>query len=554
MSPLQRIQSMLGVGTSLSSRRTAGGIKPPSNKEHSLRSRIMPMPIPPQLKIPVGATESGTIALDIAAGDHVHKYQKLAQLQLSAQGRTSIPVHAPTSGIVSAIEEAYVADHSQQKQVCIVLKTDGLDTSLPLEPAVDYRQLASEELVTAIRRAGIVGMGGAGFPAADKIDSAAHQALDLLIINAAECESYISADEALIRERAEGVVTGAEILQRASSARRCIIAIESSKPNAIQALEQAIEAQTNITGNCELLLVPSKYPVGSEKQLIQSVSGIEIPSGQHPAQHGVLVHNVGTSYAVFQALVLGRPCISRITTLSGQALKTPKNFEALIGCSVEFLFEICGIDKSLRHKTLLGGSLMGLQLPSDNAAVSKTTNCLIAAGSDELAPPTEIQACIRCGFCADACPVRLLPQQLLAFSKTANNSQLLEHGLMDCIECGACDYVCPSHIPLVSIYKDSKAAIETRLTNHERSKVWQQRFQYHQSRIKKEKDQAPTRTKAVPAKKPAAESEVSASNNGNEQEFFSKEKASREIAAAVARVKARRDESKKAASVQDKSK
>jgi len=554
MSPLQRIQSMLGVGTSLSSRRTAGGIKPPSNKEHSLRSRIMPMPIPPQLKIPVGATESGTIALDIAAGDHVRKYQKLAQLQLSAQGRTSIPVHAPTSGIVSAIEEAYVADHSQQKQVCIVLKTDGLDTSLPLEPAVDYRQLASEELVTAIRRAGIVGMGGAGFPAADKIDSAAHQALDLLIINAAECEPYISADEALIRERAEGVVTGAEILQRASSARRCIIAIESSKPNAIQALEQAIEAQTNITGNCELLLVPSKYPAGSEKQLIQSVSGIEIPSGQHPAQHGVLVHNVGTSYAVFQALVLGRPCISRITTLSGQALKTPKNFEALIGCSVEFLFEICGIDKSLRHKTLLGGSLMGLQLPSDNAAVSKTTNCLIAAGSDELAPPTEIQACIRCGFCADACPVRLLPQQLLAFSKTANNSQLLEHGLMDCIECGACDYVCPSHIPLVSIYKDSKAAIETRLTNHERSKVWQQRFQYHQSRIKKEKDQAPTRTKAVPAKKPAAESEVSASNNGDEQEFFSKEKASREIAAAVARVKARRDESKKAASVQDKSK
>lgn len=517
----------------------------------------MPMPIPPQLQIPVGATENGTITLDVAAGDHVHKYQKLAQLQMSAQGRTCIPVHAPTSGIVSAIEEAYVADHSQQKQVCIVLTTDGLDTPLPLEPPVDYKQLTCEELVTAIRRAGIVGMGGAGFPTADKIDAAAHQAVDLLIINAAECEPYISADEVLIRERAEGVVTGAEILQRASSARRCVIAIESSKPDAIQALEQAIEAQSHISGSCELILVASKYPAGSEKQLIQSVSGIEIPSGQLPAQHGVLVHNVGSSYAVFQALAQGKPCISRITTLSGQALKTPKNFEALIGCSVEFLFDICGIDKSLSHKTVLGGSLMGLQLPSDNAAVGKTTNCLIAAGSAELAPLADIQACIRCGFCADACPVRLLPQQLLAFSKTANNSQLLKHGLMDCIECGACDYVCPSHIPLVSIYKDSKAAIEARQINHERSEVWQQRFQYHQYRIKKEKDQAPTRTKAVPAKKPAAESGeagVSVSSSGDEQEFFSKEKASREIAAAVARVKARRAGSKTATSEQDKSK
>jgi electron transport complex protein RnfC len=544
VSALRLLASRFFGSDTVFARRTAGGIQPLPFKEDSLRSRIMSTPIPPQLTIPIGAPDGGEISLLVDIGEQVSKYQKLAVISIFTEGISDVPVHAPTSGVITSIENSIVADHSQPQQLCINLAVDGHDEAQQLEPQSNYSLLSRVDIVSLIRDAGVIGMGGAGFPAADKLRLCGESAIEFLIINAAECEPYITADEALLRERAEKVVVGAEILTLASAARHCIIAIEDTKPAAIGALKQALQKEMNPDQSCELVLVPSKYPAGSERQLIKCVTGIEIATSQHPTENGIVMHNVGTAYAAYEAIVEGKPCISRFTTLCGQALKTPKNFEVLIGTTTDFLFELCGIDTSNKQKSIVGGSLMGSELRSDKAAICKTTNCLIAASVNEFQTPQTEQACIRCGFCADVCPSKLLPQQLLAFSKTVDTTQLLEHGLFDCIECGACDYVCPSHIRLVSTYKESKKLIETRRQDLEHSDYWQQRFQFHQYRVKKEKDQAASRKLDVSVKSALAAGPT-VKEQHDEVGFISKEQASLDIAAAVARVKARRDEKNK---------
>ncbi len=542
MSVLTQIASKLFGADPIFARSTPGGVHTDAFKQHSLRSRIMSTPIPQQLTIPIGDPKTNTITLLVKPGQRVRKYQQLASIVSLANDHSSIAVHAPTSGIVTHFEMAAVADHRQQEQMCVWLQTDGQDEALVLEGVSEFSSLSPAQITTKIRDAGIIGMGGAGFPTADKLSSAENFDIDLLIINAAECEPYISADEALIRERAAQTLLGAEILRRACSASRVIITIEDSKPDAIEALRDTLASRGSIAIDCTIVLVPSKYPAGSEKQLIHCVSGIEIPSGQFPVQSGILVQNIGSAYAVYEAIVEGKPCVSRITTLCGETLQTPKNFEVLIGTPVSFLFDLCGIEKALTHRSVVGGSLMGRELPNDEAAVCKTTNCLIAAGPGDFPAPTQEQACIRCGYCADACPVKLLPQQLLAFSKTRSHSALLDHGLLDCIECGACDYVCPSHIPLVSIYKESKNSLMARRQDADCSEHWQLRFQQHQFRLKKDKDQSLARKANSKKSETKTEAPEPSKSIQLKQEFFSKDKASREIAAAVARVKARRSE------------
>lgn len=523
-------------GDPVYARRTFGGVHPPLRKEHSLRSRIMSTPIPPQLTIPIGSETEGSASLQVNVGDYVRKYQQLAVFQRFARGCSGVSSHAPSSGVVTAIGNSSTADHGDQQQLCIVLTTDGHDEPQTLTPHHDYASLPGTVIESLIRDAGIIGMGGAGYPTADKIGSRGAVPVDYLIINAAECEPYITADEALLRERASKVVTGAAILKQASKASRCLIAIEDSKKEALAALRKVIADEPT----CELVVVPSKYPAGSERQLIQCVTGKELAADQHPTHHGIVMHNAGTAFASFEAIVEGKPCISRITTLCGEALQTPKNFDTLIGTPVDYLFALCGIQRDTPRRSIIGGALMGSELASSSAAVCKTTNCIIAPGADELQVQALEQACIRCGFCADVCPVKLLPQQLLAYSKTQNTPQLLDHGLLDCIECGACDYACPSNIPLVSIYKESKKSVQTRAQNLERSEYWQQRFQFRQYRIKKEKDEAPSRkAKAAPQAEQAAISEQKT------PDIISKEQASLDIAAAVARVKARREEQNK---------
>lgn len=520
--------------TPLRRRKFFGGIRPDSRKSNSLRSRIMPMPLPPGFILPL-QQYAGTIADPLVkVGDQVLKYQVLTR----PGDKYGTPLHAPGSGTVTAINTAPVIGLPGAAATCIHLQCDGKDDSLELQPCSNPVQLTAAEVLRKIEAAGIVGMGGAGFPAALKISLAIEHGTELLIINAAECEPYISCDEALIRERAEAVVMGAGLLRTACHAPRCVIAIEEDKVDAIQALRAALTHSP-----IELLLLKSVYPTGSEKQLVQAVTGIEVSSGGFASDHGILVHNVGTAYAVYQAVVEGKPSISRIITLTGDALQTPKNFEALIGTPVSFLLELCGVNHSNHLTTVMGGSLMGVELTRTDLPITKTSNCLIAATAEELPQPPPERACIRCGYCVEVCPSRLLPQQLYNFARTHNQAQLQAYGLTDCIECGACAYVCPSDIPLVQYYVVAKQELRDIESQRAQSEHWQARFQLHQYRVKKEQDSARERRAATPVVASDAPKAIAAT--------FSRTQARQEIADAVARAVAKRAVAKKAAAAKE---
>jgi len=488
----------------------------------SLRSRIMPMPLPPSITLPLEQYNGASATPLVNIGDYVLKYQLIAQ----PGSFGSAPLHAPSSGLVSYIGSAPVAGHPGKTATCLKIECDGLDDALELKPNDNYQTLTPTELLEKIETAGICGMGGAGFPTADKIRLAREQGTQLLIINAAECEPYITTDEALLRERAAEVVIGAEILRTACQAPQGVIAIEKDKTDAIKALQDALSHST-----LQLLLIDAIYPTGGEKQVIQAVTGKEVPSGKYALDLGILVHNVGTAYAIFQAVIEGKPNISRITTLAGAALQTPKNFDALIGTSVAFLFDLCGIDRTVHRTTLLGGSMMGVELARIDVPITKTSNCLIAATAAELPLPEPELACIRCGFCADVCPSRLLPQLLYSQARAHKHGDLARQGLADCIECGACAYVCPSNIPLVQYYVAAKQEMRAFADRQEQGKQWASRFQYHQYRIKKEKE--------IPQPRRARTAKIS-SDLETIQTSFSRDEARLEIANAVARAKAKK--------------
>jgi Na+-translocating ferredoxin:NAD+ oxidoreductase subunit C len=506
----------------LRAHRIFGGITPPPFKASSLRSRIMPSPLPKMLYLSLQQHQGAAISPVVKVGDSVLKYQLLA----NGYEDSCVGVHAPTSGKVIAIESYPTPDLLQNEHLCIQLQADNKDQAISLEAIADYRALSNTDLLAKVRQAGICGLGGAGFPTALKLERSIEAGTELLIINAAECEPYITADESLLREFAEQVVSGAEILQKICLAGRCVIAIEKNKTDAIKSLKTAL-----LNSSIELIKLPAKYPTGGEKQIIQGVTGLEVPSGEYPSNSGILVQNTGTANAVHKAVVNGEPCVSRITTLTGSPLKTPKNFEALIGTPISFLFDVCGIDNAQFSGAIVGGSIMGIELPNVDSAITKTTNCIIAKSPTEF-PGAEAEnerACIRCGHCAEVCPAKLLPQQLYAHSRNRSQEELLSHGLSDCIECGACAYVCPSNIPLVQYYRASKQDLVAQYQQEAQSSNWQNRFQTHQYRLKK--NQEDKLSKRAPEKpKP----------NTDDEKKFSRKKAREEIADAVKRVQARK--------------
>lgn len=501
---------------------TPGGIKPRRFKSASLRSRIMPAPLPNQLILNLSQRDGLTLKPLVAAGDSIKKFQPIAE-PASVLG---LPMYAPTSGVVIAIETQPTSSEYSHLCPSIIIESDGSDQEYPPSAVLDPRTAEASELIAALEKFAVGGLGGAGFPAAIKLRRALDAGIETLIINGAECEPFISCDEALMRERATEVIEGSLILQKAAGAAVCIIAIEDHKTEAIAAIREALNGS-----GVQLAVVATKYPAGSEKQLIQSVTNRQIPAGNKPVDLGVLVQNVGTAFSAAVALSSGQPNISRITTLSGAPLSTPKNFEVLYGTPVSFLLEICGLDKSSHTQTLIGGPLMGVSLTNNEYGVSRTTNCIIAADAATFPKPEPELSCIRCGFCADACPVKLLPQQLYQFARSQNLEQLDNYQLNDCIECGACSYVCPSKIPLVDYFKAGKSALTADAAKRAQSEVWQKRFQAHQIRLKLEKEAALSKraNKSIKSTDRVATAPIS------------KEAAQSEIAAAVARVRKKKN-------------
>jgi len=464
-----------------------GGIHPPEHKDLSNRTPIQPAPLPKRLVLPLTQHLGAPAEPCVTLGEQVLKGQQIAV----ASGFVSAPLHAPTSGVVSFIGPQPYPHVSGMLANAIVIDSDGEDKWIDLHPQPDYRELERPALLELIRQAGISGLGGAGFPTAVKLSPPPTQTIRTLIINGTECEPYITADDLLMREKAAELVAGIEILAHLIQPQEVLIGIEDNKPEAIAAVRAAIGERP-----FTLKVFPTKYPSGGEKQLIQILTGEEVPSGGLPADIGMLCQNVGTCVAIHDAVLLGKPLISRITTLTGEALARPMNVEVLIGTPVDELLAFAGLDQHRLNRLIMGGPMMGFSLPSLEVPVVKTTNCLLASTLEELPPPPPALPCIRCGECAEACPVSLLPQQLHFFALGQEHEQLKSHNLFDCIECGACAYVCPSNIPLVQYYRAAKGEIRELEQKQQKAEHSKQRFELRQERLRRAEEQKEAERKA----------------------------------------------------------
>ena len=506
---------------------TPGGVHPPENKHQSLTMPIGTLPLPEKLIIPLSQHIGVPANPCVQIGETVLKGQKIAE----ASGPLSVPMHAPTSGTVSAIEHRPIAHSSGMLSPCIEITPDGREQWIEHRGIDDFQHASSSALLKTISEAGIAGMGGAGFPTAVKLNAGHQRPINTLIVNATECEPYITADDSAIRERAQEIVQGISILSHIlSNPSTILIGIEDNKPEAIAALKPHVE-DTGI----QVVSFPTKYPSGGEKQLVYILTGQEIPSGKLPADIGMLCVNIGTTFAIKRAVVDGEPLISRVTTMTGDACGINRNYETLIGTPVSHMLANSAFDEKACSRLVMGGPMMGFSLTSAEVPIVKTTNCILAPSFQEIPEDEPALACIRCGMCAEACPVSLLPQQLFWYSQAKDYERLEAHNLFDCIECGACSYVCPSNIPLVQHYRHSKGEIQKARAEKIKSDHARERFEFHQQRIEQaEKDKEAKRT----ARREAAEkAKASAANN---RETSAPGSAADIIAAAQARAAAKK--------------
>ncbi|CAK3927507.1 MULTISPECIES: electron transport complex subunit RsxC [unclassified Vibrio] len=493
-----------------------GGVHPAENKKQSNTTDIVHARLPEEIVLPVKQHIGKPGNLLVAAGDTVLKGQQLTALDTGF----TLPVHAPTSGVITAIEPRTTAHPSGLSEMCVVIKPDGLDTWIEKNPVEDFSTKTSDELLDVIRQAGISGMGGAGFPTAKKLQSGLGRT-DILIVNAAECEPYITSDDKLLQEHADEVLKGIEVVEHILQPKLTVIGIEDNKPNAIKALEIAAKDKDIV-----IRVIPTKYPSGGEKQLIKILTNKEVPAGGIPADIGVLVQNVGSLYSIKRAVIDGEPVVNRVVTLTGKTFKQPRNVWALLGTPVHELLEEFGYkaDKKL-PRLILGGPMMGFTLPHANVPITKTSNCILAPTRREISPSTYEMECIRCSACAEACPASLLPQQLQWHAKANELDKCEELNIKDCIECGACAFVCPSEIPLVQYYRQAKAEIKTRKDEAaaaERAKI---RFEEKNARMERDKAERENRFKKA------------ADNRRKDMKSADGDDA---IAAAIARVKAQK--------------
>ncbi|WP_439070243.1 electron transport complex subunit RsxC [Serratia nevei] len=454
-----------------------GGIHPPEMKTQSSGAPLRVAPLPKTFIIPLQQHLGPEGELCVNAGDRVLKGQPLTV----GRGRT-VPVHAPTSGTVSAITPHITAHPSGLTELCVIIEADGEDRWCERDPVADYRQAPAAELIQRIHQAGIAGLGGAGFPTASKLQGGM-SGVETLILNAAECEPYITADDRLMQEHADQIIEGTQILQHILQPKVTLIGIEDNKPEAIAALKQALRGQSGIG----LRVIPTKYPSGGAKQLTKILTGKEVPHGKHSSAIGVLMQNVGTAFAIKRAIVDGEPLIERVVTLTGEAIERPGNLWARIGTPVQHLLDFAGFRPQAQQMVVMGGPLMGFTLPALNVPIVKISNCILAPTVDEMTPQEPEQSCIRCGLCVDACPAGLLPQQLYWFSRGQEHDKARNHNLFDCIECGACAFVCPSNIPLVQYYRQEKAEIKAIDLEAARTAEAKARYEAKLARLEREK-------------------------------------------------------------------
>jgi len=460
-----------------------GGLRLPGHKAISTRQPLRRVPMPRRLILPVHQHIGEPAKVVVRTGERVYKGQVIAR----GKSYISAPVHASSSGIVVDIGQHPVPYPSGLSGECVVIETDGEDQWLPqrLPPMPDFRNQERAEIRLRVRECGIVGLGGAAFPTAVKLNPRPRQEIHTLILNGAECEPYISCDDTLMREHPEQVLIGAQIMRHALRGARCIIAIEEDMPKSIAAMTAALRASP--AEGITIVTVPTRYPTGGERQLIKVLTNEEVPSDGLPADIGMVCHNVGTAHAVQRAVLQGEPLISRIVTVTGQGVAEPGNLEVPLGMPVSELVAAAGGYTEGVERLIMGGPMMGFALNTDEVPVTKGSNCLLAATAAELAPPTNPLPCIRCGACVEVCPAQLLPQELYWHARSKALNKTLEYNLFDCIECGCCAYVCPSHIPLVQYYRYAKSEIWNQERQQEAAERARHRHEFHLERLAREK-------------------------------------------------------------------
>lgn len=501
-----------------------GGVHPPENKSQSTQLPIGELTLPEKLVLPLRQHIGNIPKVAVSIGDHVLKGQLIAE----AEGSISAAIHAPTSGTVSAIEDAVIPHPSGLPDRCITILPDGKNTWIDRQ-AQDWRQGDLNTLVKSIRLSGIVGLGGATFPTQVKLRGSGKSDIHTLVINAAECEPYITCDDMLMRERSKCIITGIQIAKRLLGAENVIIGVEDNKADAIATMQAATQ-DTDIT----VKVVPTIYPSGDARRLVQLVLGKEVPHDKRSTEVGIQVFNVATVLALYRYFEFGEPVVSRVVSMTGN-VNQPQNFEVLFGTPLMHLVKAAGGAKADTSHYIMGGPMMGFDLPSEDVPITKAANCIIAASPTLFEPAPPAMPCIRCARCADACPVSLQPQELYWFAKSDNFEKAQDYNLFDCIECGACSYVCPSDIPLVQYYRYAKSETIALGKAKEAADIARERNEFRLARIEREKEERAAKhaARALGAKAAKAAKE----SNATTPAATDKQAA---IAAAIARAKAQK--------------
>jgi Na+-translocating ferredoxin:NAD+ oxidoreductase subunit C len=495
-----------------------GGIHPPENKHQSSLTPVVDAGLPPQLIIPVRQHAGPAGDLLVQVGDKVKKGQPLTRYD---KGRI-VPVHASTSGTISAIEPHTVAHPSGLEDLCVLLTPDGEDAWCERDGRPDYWNLERGELLERIQQAGVAGLGGAVFPTHSKLDGRG-QLTEILIVNGLECEPYITTDDRLMQEYADEIMDGIRVLKHLLKPKLTLVGVEDNKPAAIEALTRYATDEDVLVKS-----VPTKYPSGGAKQTIELLTGRQVPKGGRAVDMGIMVLNVATVFAIKRAIIDGEPLIERIVTLTGDAFKQPGNAWVRLGTPVRWLLQRFELQPEADQRVIMGGPMMGFTLPHAMVPVVKATNCLLSPTKAELPVPGPEQSCIRCSACSDVCPVKLLPQELYWYSRAKDYEKTEKLNLFDCIECGACAWVCPSSIPLVQYYKVAKDDIREARAEHEKAERAKQRFEAKQARFEREK-----------AAREARHAEAAAQR----RQAMTKAGGEDPVAAALARLKAKQEAS-----------
>ncbi len=515
-----------------------GGLKLEQHKKESLASPVEMAKLPKKLYIPVQQHIGAAAEPVVNVGDKVRKAQVIAK----ATDYLSAAIHAPSSGTVIAIKEHPVAHPSGKTALCIVIETDGKENwRWRKEPSPDFLNIDPSALRNIIREAGIVGMGGAGFPSYIKMNPGYKNTVSTLILNGAECEPYITCDAKIMQDQPREIINGLLIMRHALQAENCIIGLEDNKPEAFKALVDALHEDE--LKFIRIQRIPTIYPAGGEKQLIKVLTKKEVPSGGLPIDINVSCHNVATALAIYRAVAIQEPLISRYVTVTGDGIKHAKNIEVLIGTPISEILQQCSIDYDNVDEIIIGGPMMGFNLHNDKSPVIKTTNCILTLKNKVKTTPT-VMPCIRCGECARVCPAQLVPQQLYWYAKAKDFDGTQKYNLFDCIECGCCAYVCPSNIPLVQYYRYAKTEIYAQERDTVKSNIARERHEFREFRIEREKTE---KAEKLRKKKELLQNKKLKEKSGQDNDITTTKKESVKndlVAQAMARIQQKNDSQK----------